>query len=355
MWRIPLTRLASRSDLSPLAGRGKERACRRRRRTLRNQPQPQILRHVGVLILIHQDELEPLLILPQHVGLLAEQPDVLQEQVAEVGGVQRLEPILIRRIELLAAAVGEARRLAGRHHVRRQAAVLPVVDEASQYTRGPPLLVDALGVEQLLDQPDLVGDVEDGEVALQPDQLGVAAQDLDADGVEGAEPRHALDHLADVFADPLLHLARRLVGEGDGEDFGGPRPAQAQDVRDAGGEDAGLAGSGAGQHQHRAVQRLDRELLLGVQPGEIRGAGPCGHRTRGNAARRRGGRRRCGEGIAFDGLSQDRACPWESWTENGTRSVDLRGLVFPSPAQRERGRGYFSSSALTGSQSGPGG
>ena len=96
---------------------------------LRNQPQPEILRHVGVLVLVHQDEPEPLLILPQHVGLLAEQPDVLQQQVAEVGGVERLEPLLIRRIELLAAAVGEARGLAGRHQVGRQPAVLPVVDQ----------------------------------------------------------------------------------------------------------------------------------------------------------------------------------------------------------------------------------
>ena len=175
----------------------------------------------------------------------------------------------IGRVELLAAAVGEARRLAGRHLVRRQPAVLPVVDQPGQHARRPALLVDALGLEQLLDQPDLVVDVEDGEVALQPDQLGVAAQDLHADRVEGAEPRHALDHLADHRADALLHLARRLVGEGDGEDFGRPRAAEAEDVRDARGQHPGLAGAGAGQHQHRAVQRLDRLPLLGVEVGEI--------------------------------------------------------------------------------------
>ena len=206
-----------------------------------------------------------------------------------------------------------------------------MVDQSGQYTRGPALLVDALGVEQLLDQPDLVGDVEDGEVALQADQLGVAAQDFHADGVEGAEPRHALDHLADVLADPLLHLARRLVGEGDGEDFGGAGAAEAEDMRDARGQHPRLAGSGAGQHQHRAVQRLDRKLLLGVQPRQIRCAGTRRHRACGNAARRRGGRRCRGEGIAFDGLSQDRACPWESWTENGTRSADLRGAATSHP------------------------
>ena len=75
---------------------GERVSCARLRRLrLRQQPQPQILRHVGVLIFVHQDELEALLVLPQHVRVLPEQPDVLQQQVAEVGGVERLQPLLI--------------------------------------------------------------------------------------------------------------------------------------------------------------------------------------------------------------------------------------------------------------------
>ena len=104
---------------------------------------------------------------------------------------------------------------------------------------------------------------------LQPGQLGVAAQQLDADRMEGAEPRHALDRLADQQADALLHLARRLVGEGDGEDLRGEGEAERQDVGDAGGQHARLAGAGAGQHQDGALGGLDGEALLGVQPFEI--------------------------------------------------------------------------------------
>ena len=70
-------------------------------------------------------------------------------------------------------------------------------------------------------------------------------------------------------ADALLHLARRLVGEGDGEDFRRPGAAETEDVGDARGQHAGLAGAGAGEHQHRAVERLDRLALLGIEPGEI--------------------------------------------------------------------------------------
>ena len=55
---------------------------------------------------------------------------------------------------------------------------------------------------------------------------------------------------------------------------GKARPV-AQDVGDAGGQHARLAGAGAGQHQHRAVQRLDRLALLGVEAVEIGRAGPA--------------------------------------------------------------------------------
>ena len=263
----------------------KDEATGRRARRLRQQPQPQILRHVRVLVLVDQDELEALLILPQHVRMLAEQADAFEQQVAEVGGVERLQPLLIRLIELLALAVGEGRRLAGRHLLGRQAAVLPAVDQRGEHARRPALLVELLDFEELLHQPDLVVDVEDGEVGPEADQLGVAAQDLHADRVEGAHPRHALDRLADHGADAVLHLARRLVGEGDGEDLGGVRAAEHQDVGDARGQDAGLAGAGAGQHQNGAVERLDRGALLRVEfmtEGHV--SGTRSHRPRPNPA-----------------------------------------------------------------------
>ncbi len=110
----------------------------------------------------------------------------------------------------------------------------------------------------------------------------MAAQDLHADGVEGADPGHALDHLAHHLADAFFHFARRLVGEGDGEDFRGPRAAEAQDVGDPGRQHPGLAGAGAGKHQHRPVERLHGFPLLGIEAGKIGGAGRAG--ARGNAA-----------------------------------------------------------------------
>jgi hypothetical protein len=255
------------------------------------QAQPEILRDVGVLIFVHQDVAKPALILRQHLRVLAEQPDHLQQEIAEVGGVENLQPLLERGVELLAAAVGKRGGLAGRHLVGRQPAVLPMINQPGQHAARPALLVDVLGLEQLLEQPDLVVGVEDGEVALQPDQLGVAAQDLHADRVERAEPRHALDRLADHAADPLLHLARGLVGEGHCENVARPRAAGGEDVGDPRGQHSCFAGSGARQHQQRAFQGLDGEPLLRVHGVEVAGRPRTrGHRARGNAARRGGGR-----------------------------------------------------------------
>ena len=122
---------------------------------------------------------------------------------------------------------------------------------------------------------DLIVGIEDGEIRLEIGELGMAAQDTGADRVEGAEPGHTLHALADEVADALLHLARRLVGEGHGEDFPAIGAAGRKDMGDAGGEDARLAGAGAGQHQERPIRRQHRVPLLGIETVEIARRAPA--------------------------------------------------------------------------------
>ena len=191
---------------------------------LRQQPQPQILRDVGVLVFVDQDVAEAAVVVGQHVGVVQEQRQAVQQQIAEIGGVQLLQAVLILRVDLHGAAVGEVAALGRRDLVGRQAAILPALDDAGEHAGRPALVVDAFGLQQLLQQADLVVGVEDGEIGLQPDQLGMAAQHARADGMEGAEPQ-PVGGAADLAADPLPHLARRLVGEGDGQDLAGKGPA----------------------------------------------------------------------------------------------------------------------------------
>jgi hypothetical protein len=103
--------------------------------------------------------------------------------------------------------------------------------------------------------------------------------------MEGAEPRHALDGGADQVPDPLAHLARGLVGEGDAQDLGRPSEACPDQVRQARGQGRGFAGAGARQHQHRAfggqhrlalgrVEVIDQGIGTGVGQGGARGSHP---------------------------------------------------------------------------------
>ena len=65
---------------------------------------------------------------------------------------------------------------------------------------------------------------------------------------------------------------------------GRARPGR-EDMGDAAGQHARLAGAGAGQHQHRTIQRFHRLALLGIEAGEIlRGRSRPG--ARGDAASR---------------------------------------------------------------------
>ena len=68
---------------------------------------------------------------------------------------------------------------------------------------------------------------------------------------------------------PLLHFAGRLLGERDGQNALGLRAA-ADQLGDAIGDDARLAGARAGQHQQRPSQRAHRVELGRVQIGRHR-------------------------------------------------------------------------------------
>ena len=242
------------------------------------QLQPLVLGDVGVLILVHQDIDEAAAILLQHVGILAQHLDRGEQQVAEIGGVQLGETLLVGGIEDRPLAGGVAVGLAVRHVGRQPAAILPAVDQRRELARRVALLVEIGGGDDLLDQAQLIVGVEDGEIRFEARQFRMTAQHPRADRMEGAQPLHPLDHAADEQADALLHLARRLVGEGDGEDLSRIGAARIEEVGKPGRQHARLAGAGPGEHQHRTVGGQHRLALLGVQAREV--GRLAGHRRR---------------------------------------------------------------------------
>ena len=67
---------------------------------------------------------------------------------------------------------------------------------------------------------------------------------------------------------PLLHLAGRLVGEGDGEQMGRIGAVVADQVGDAVGEGAGFAAARTCHHQQRTGVVVHRLALGVVEAGE---------------------------------------------------------------------------------------
>ena len=96
---------------------------------------------------------------------------------------------------------------------------------AGQLASGPALFVNIFCFKKLFQQSDLIVGIEDRETGGEVDQLRMSAQDAHADCVECTKPGHPFHLSANQRADAGFHFARRLVGEGDGENLSRPRAA----------------------------------------------------------------------------------------------------------------------------------
>ena len=172
----------------------------------------------------------------------------LEQEIAEIDRVERFQTRLVALIKACGPAAGENSGLARRNMPGIDAAILPAIDEIGERSRRPALFVQIFRLQKLLEQTQLVVGVEDGEIRSQAHKLGMHAQDLRADRMERAEPRHALLGPGQR-ADAHPHLARRLVGEGHRQDLMSASAAGGDQMRDPGGQDARLADAGAGENE----------------------------------------------------------------------------------------------------------
>ena len=157
--------------------------------------------------------------------------------------------------------------------IGRHEAVLPVGDDALQ--TADRRLVHA--AREVGDDGLAIGGVENRKPRLVAEHRRFLAQEADAERVESRDG-DALGLFAEHVRDAFLHLARRLVGEGDRGDVGRVEAALLDQVGDLLGDHAGLARARPRQHQQGAVEVMDGFALGGVEEHE---------QTRGNS--RRGG------------------------------------------------------------------
>ena len=187
------------------------------------------------------------------------------QQVVEVHRVRGVQAALVELEDVGHDLVEEVADVLAEHRGRDEAVLLRR-DARVDAARREALRVAAQLLEARLDDPHLVGLVVDREVRAVAEPVGLAPQDAPAGGVERHHPHAA--RLADEVLDALAHLGRGAVRERDREDLVRPRAALAEQVADARGEHARLAGAGARDHEGGAVGQRHRLPLGGVQPGE---------------------------------------------------------------------------------------
>jgi hypothetical protein len=203
----------------------------------------------------------------------ASRPDGERDHVVEVDPRDAVEEPLVAPVDGRHLPLDEALGR-GFEGVRGQQAVLGRADRGEHRARGVGLLRQALGLDRALDQAELVGGVEDREVALQADPLAVAAQEHEGEAMEGADEGRQREEAEEILH-ARAHLGRGLVGEGDGGDPFGGDPGLLGQPGDPVGDDPGLPRAGPGEDELVPLAMGDGGDLLGVEDGgevEVRGA-----------------------------------------------------------------------------------
>ena len=250
-----------------------------------------VLRVVGVLVLVDQDVPEPAPVVLGDLRERLEQRHRRHDEVVEVEGVGLAEPFLVAGVGLGDLLVVLGDRL-GPGALPVDQLVLQIADLVGQRASRELLAVEVEVAADEGHQALGVGRVVDRELAGEPELLGLGAQDAYAGRVERQDP-HDPRATADERGDALLHLTGSLVGEGDREDLTGLDPTRCQQVGDAGGQGLGLTGTRSGNDQQRPALVHDGRPLLRVEALE-----QAFHRS--PVGLRRGGQHRGGEVVGSE-------------------------------------------------------
>ena len=269
---------------------------------------------VGVLVLVHQNIAELVLVVGQYLRLLPQQRDGVVDDVVEVHGAGGAELFCVGRIDLGHPAqlpISLAVVLSG-EVLRALVLILGAADDTQNALGRKGLLIQVQILQNILDDPLGVVGVIDRKVLVKADPVGIPPQDTDTGGVESGGP-DIVCHGPQTGRQAVLQLPRRLVGEGDGNDLpgtghvhgaqaagplrvrrlralrkilqkrqvlpGGPlrhllavaAPAVGQQVVDPLNEDRGFAAASPRQQEQRSLRGHGCLALHGVQAPEILG------------------------------------------------------------------------------------
>ena len=225
------------------------------------QFQPVVLQIIRILELVHQNVAEARLVVFAQ-GLVAAQQFVrAQQQFCKIDDAFALALVVIQLVQLDHLALVRVVRF----HVRgAQALVLGIVDEIHHRLRREFFIIDIVCLQQALDHRQLILRIEDLEGLRQGGVAVVRAQQAVAQAVEGTDP-HAARVDWQHGRQAREHFLGGLVGKGHGQDAGRRYLLGLDQPRDAGGQHAGLARTGASEDQRMLGRQGDGGILFGIE------------------------------------------------------------------------------------------
>ena len=254
---------------------------------------------VRVLIFIHHDVAEALLVGLEHVGMVLQQQVCIYEQVIEVEGVRGTQALLKARVDAGSHLPHRVDRLL-LEITRHNKLVFRLGDASHEGVYGKALRVDVELGHDFLVQTLLIVGVVDGEALREAEAFSIRTQHAHAHTVEGRDP-HAAAPRPDDALKALAHLSGGLVGEGDRKYFPRRHVQVLHKMSDAIGEHARLARACAREYQKRAFRALNSFGLRAIQRGDVYGHrylllhtanGKCADAQRGRARKASRGRHR---------------------------------------------------------------
>ena len=190
----------------------------------RQQGSEQVLHVVGILVLIHQNIAEFLLVIPADLLVLLQKLNGDIDNVVKVQGIVFLQLGLVLFIGPgnvfgpdIAGILGGLKHLSGGDHP-----VLLAADGTQDILRGEGFFVHVQVLQNALHHPLGVRGIIDGKAAGIAHSLDVTAENPTAGRVEGHGP-NILGTGAKQGGEPVLDLIGCLIGKGDGNNAPGHR------------------------------------------------------------------------------------------------------------------------------------
>ena len=185
--------------------------------SLGKHPRQLKLRNVRVLILVHADVAETLLVVLQNLGMPTEQEHRLHDDIVEIQRVGFAQDLLIGGIDPRDLPHAEIRARLGFEVLGGQEAILRAADRVCNRLDRQELFVDSAPFERLGVCLFAVIGVINGKSRVIARRFGVAAQDAHADRVERS--RHDLGAPCGVVGEhgvnAAFDLLCRLIGKGN--------------------------------------------------------------------------------------------------------------------------------------------